>query len=501
MSQIKIDTGRVQSQDAILNTQAMRLTTAKSGVNFISVDGSIAARRSISSRISRARSDLQEIDRRFRDIQLFIKNATEQYNKVENELIRKSSDTGVWMGSFPLRAGSPGSGEWTPEQLAALALMGQGLMFGLEWLIQWQQQLKERQASAPPPTTISPDVSVKYYEFNYDVNDYVVYTSDGKQTKISFSNLENLLYQYNAGKMVEMWPSDVFEQVRGFDGKKIQEFLDYAISQGYDPVTFEYKGKKMQDNPDAHSYVEKRQQYYEDNKEGPKWFLNGVSFGLDFVPVAGNIKAGWEAISGKNAITGEDLSTADRWMAAAGVVLPWVRKAGKLVGVAKHGDEVVDAVKGGTKKVGPGAAKDRPVEGTGEGLARSTGQSTGSIDPVKFDRMKKAFEKQGGVIDQSDEAIRYLDYRGAEAVTWNEKTIQLRQNPTTSAVFEEFIHTAQYRAGKIPDQTPRTVLTVEIEAAEKLINYRKAYGIPNDETRATIERLRRMRQELDELGK
>lgn len=115
--------------------------------------------------------------------------------------------------------------------------------------------------------------------------------------------------------------------------------------------------------------------------------------------------------------------------------------------------------------------------------------------------MKTAFEKQGGVIDQSDEAIRYLDYRGAEAVTWNEKTIQLRQNPTTSAVFEEFIHTAQYRAGKIPDQTPRTVLTVEIEAAEKLINYRKAYGIPNVETRATIERLRRMRQELDELGK
>lgn len=146
-------------------------------------------------------------------------------------------------------------------------------------------------------------------------------------------------------------------------------------------------------------------------------------------------------------------------------------------------------------------AERMAVKGPGEGLTRSVGHSTGSIDPVKFDRMKTAFEKQGGVIDQSDEAMRYLDYRGAEAVTWNEKTIQLRQSPTTSAVFEEFIHTAQYRAGKIPDQTPRTVLTVEIEAAEKLINYRKAYGIPNVETRATIERLRRMRQELDELGK
>nr|WP_274529245.1 RHS repeat domain-containing protein [Paenibacillus piscarius] len=141
------------------------------------------------------------------------------------------------------------------------------------------------------------------------------------------------------------------------------------------------------------------------------------------------------------------------------------------------------------------------AEGGSEGLTRSSGYSSGSIDPVKFDRMKKAFEKQGGVIDQSEEAIRYLDYRGAEAVTWNEKTIQLRQNPTTSAVFEEFIHTAQYRAGKIPDQTPKTVLTVEIEAAEKLIKYRKSYGIPNVETRATIDRLRKMTQELNELGK
>ncbi|TKI54561.1 hypothetical protein E8L90_03415 [Brevibacillus antibioticus] len=100
----------------------------------------------------------------------------------------------------------------------------------------------------------------------------------------------------------------------------------------------------------------------------------------------------------------------------------------------------MDAVRKGKKK-------------TGAGLTRSTGDSTSSMDPVKFDRMKKAFEKQGGIIDQSEEAKRYLDYRGAEAVTWNEKTIQLRQNPT------------------IPDQTPRTVLTVEIEAAEKLIKY------------------------------
>ncbi|KHL91221.1 hypothetical protein QW71_35950 [Paenibacillus sp. IHB B 3415] len=162
--------------------------------------------------------------------------------------------------------------------------------------------------------------------------------------------------------------------------------------------------------------------------------------------------------------------------------------------VGKYGTEgAVLASKGIGKLLGFGAG------GIEKGLARNVSQFSGSIDPAKFAKMKRAFEKQGGIIDQSEEAIRYLDYRGAEAVTWNEKTIQLRRNPTTSAVFEEFIHTAQYRAGKIPDQLPRTVLTVEIEAAAKLIKFRNVYGIPNVETRATIERLRKMRQELSSL--
>ncbi|GAB1529580.1 hypothetical protein YSY22_10020 [Brevibacillus formosus] len=172
---------------------------------------------------------------------------------------------------------------------------------------------------------------------------------------------------------------------------------------------------------------------------------------------------------------------------ADGIAIGGLVLSALTLGRSKNIKDLVDAARKGKKR-------------TGVGLTRSVGDPTSPMDPVKFDRMKKAFEKQGGIIDQSEEAIRYLDYRGAEAVTWNEKTIQLRQNPTTSAVFEEFIHTAQYRAGKIPDQTPRTVLTVEIEAAEKLIKYRKGYGIPNIETRDTIKRLRDLRQQFDELG-
>ncbi|WP_412847874.1 hypothetical protein [Brevibacillus sp. 179-C9.3 HS] len=185
----------------------------------------------------------------------------------------------------------------------------------------------------------------------------------------------------------------------------------------------------------------------------------------------------------------EDLYTLrdDKVDLADGIAIGGLALRALTLGRSKNIKDLVNAARKGKKR-------------TGVGLTRSAGDSTSSMDPAKFDRMKKAFEKQGGIIDQSEEAIRYLNYRGAEAVTWNEKTIQLRQNPTTSAVFEEFIHTAQYRTGKIPDQTRRTVLTVEIEAAEKLIKYRKAYGIANIETRDTINRLRDLRQQFDELG-
>jgi hypothetical protein len=68
----------------------------------------------------------------------------------------------------------------------------------------------------------------------------------------------------------------------------------------------------------------------------------------------------------------------------------------------------------------------------------------------------------------------------------------LPAQPTTSAVFEELIHTAQNRTGRF---TGDNVLQIEIEAAEKLIRFHRGYGIPNSETRATTDRLRGMRTE------
>lgn len=117
------------------------------------------------------------------------------------------------------------------------------------------------------------------------------------------------------------------------------------------------------------------------------------------------------------------------------------------------------------------------------------------MDPEKFNRMKNAYEKQGGLIIPEHEAVPLLNYHGTEASTLNATTIAFRPNPSASAVFEEFIHATQYRTGRA---TGSNILEMEIEAKEKLIRYRKAYEIPNSETKVTIKHLREYRKQLEE---
>lgn len=122
------------------------------------------------------------------------------------------------------------------------------------------------------------------------------------------------------------------------------------------------------------------------------------------------------------------------------------------------------------------------------------------MDAARFNQMKQAFIRNGGVVDQSADAQAYLRMRQAEGVTFDAKTILLPENPTMTAVFEEFIHTAQHRTGRFAatiDQfgTAEAIRRMEIEAAEKLIRNRHSWQIPNAETRQTIERLRGLRNQ------
>lgn len=126
-----------------------------------------------------------------------------------------------------------------------------------------------------------------------------------------------------------------------------------------------------------------------------------------------------------------------------------------------------------------------------------------AIEPMpkkQLQKIVKAFRRNGGVMQMDDITDAYLNNKRAEAITYNEKTILLRQNPGRAAVFEELIHATQFRKGE-NDGTYESRLMCEISAQEKLLKYQKAYKLTAEEVKQTESALKAYRKELDEWKK
>jgi hypothetical protein len=118
-----------------------------------------------------------------------------------------------------------------------------------------------------------------------------------------------------------------------------------------------------------------------------------------------------------------------------------------------------------------------------------------SMDEAKFNKSKAAFERSGGEMASSAELDEYLNMRGAGAITLNEDLIIFKHGspPTASEFFEELIHTAQFKQGRVSTEM---TTKLEIEAKEKLIKYQKQYGIPDHENEQTKNQLEKLNQLL-----
>jgi hypothetical protein len=125
---------------------------------------------------------------------------------------------------------------------------------------------------------------------------------------------------------------------------------------------------------------------------------------------------------------------------------------------------------------------------------RGAGLTQAEVDAITVDF------RAGGVVDQSVDAQRYLQARGAGGLTLNQETILLPANPTRTAVFEELVHAQQFRRGVTIEAGRGGVLQFEAAAAETLIRNRRAWQLPPDELRQVIENLRNIRAELQKLG-
>lgn len=115
-------------------------------------------------------------------------------------------------------------------------------------------------------------------------------------------------------------------------------------------------------------------------------------------------------------------------------------------------------------------------------------------------RIAKAFSKNGGVIQMGVETDRHLDGMRAQGSTLAAGIILLHTNPSRATVFEELIHSTQYKKG-MNDGTPLSAARCEIEAKEKLLKYAEAYRLTKAEIREAKLLLKQDKANLERMKK
>ena len=150
------------------------------------------------------------------------------------------------------------------------------------------------------------------------------------------------------------------------------------------------------------------------------------------------------------------------------------------------------------KKVLDKSGKGGIIELGSEGMFRR--KDPNKIEPMpkkQLRRIEQAFQRQGGVIQRGEAVDEYLEKRHAEGITYDAKTVLLRQKPSRASVLEEMIHTAQYRNGK-NDGSTKSMILCEIEAQKKLLANSKPYKLTGNEIAQTKRALEMYLRQLDE---
>lgn len=138
--------------------------------------------------------------------------------------------------------------------------------------------------------------------------------------------------------------------------------------------------------------------------------------------------------------------------------------------------------------------------GAGGGASRKP-KPEGYIEPMpkkQFRRIKDAFEKKGGIVQQGPETDDFLKKRNVEGITYNSKTVLMTTNPGRACVFEEMIHTYQYRTG-LNDGSTRARIICEIEVQKKLLKHHRAYALAKAEIEQTKTALKNYQNDLNGL--
>ena len=117
-------------------------------------------------------------------------------------------------------------------------------------------------------------------------------------------------------------------------------------------------------------------------------------------------------------------------------------------------------------------------------------------------RVKNKLAERGVVLEQSEEIDKNLVKRSREAVVYEPGDIILMHTRVSaSGFYEELIHYGQLKRRGFNTSSPVDVIKMEIEAQEKLIKYRRAYKITDEEIEILTKNLNWYLTKLSELEK
>lgn len=305
--------------------------------------------------------------------------------------------------------------------------------------------------ASPDPLGHNGSDNLRSFCFGDPVN---IWDSDGRVGRELYSLLEREYWQSGSSPYFQNWGN---ENNEGF-----HTWLDDLLSGGAPAIA------------------------YQPPVRGRSLGASAGHFAVDAVLNADLLQQSWREFRSPDFSSGVGWATFG--VATVGLVAGTVDAAANVLTLGGK-SLVTGSVKAGLKEaVEVGAKETLPM------FSRTAGQA---MDPAEFARIKSAFERTGGVIDQSAEGVRRLDHYDVEASTLG-NYITLRPGASRSAVFEELIHATQNRLGR-NDWSPMSRTLNEIEAQEKLIRFRHQYRIPNEETRQTIQALRDYREKLQRL--
>jgi hypothetical protein len=135
--------------------------------------------------------------------------------------------------------------------------------------------------------------------------------------------------------------------------------------------------------------------------------------------------------------------------------------------------------------------KGQTAQDSAFAFRRGIAPKTATVSAEEVAKWEGYLERRGVTIMRGEDAL--LDSLGCEAL-YADKKLFLRTDPSRSAFFEESFHAIQDIRG-VPSKMQYNGLEIdrwEFEAQRSLIRNRQRLGIPNDQTRQTIDNLRRV---------